>query len=35
MNRRSLISGAALAVLLPGTAIADDQHVIAQADSLK
>jgi Domain of unknown function (DUF4437) len=30
-----LISGAALAVLLPGTAIADDQHVIAQADSLK
>ena len=35
MNRCSLISGAALAVLLPGTAIADDQHVIVQVDSLK
>jgi quercetin dioxygenase-like cupin family protein len=35
MNRFSLIAGLAIAVLLPAAAIADDQHVIAQPDSLK
>src|ERR1700736_3334098 len=35
MNRFGLIAGLAIAVLLPAGAIADDQHVIAQPDSLK
>jgi hypothetical protein len=35
MNRFGSIAGVAIAVVLPGAAIADDQHVIAQADSLK
>jgi len=35
MNRFGLIAGLAIAVLLPAATIADDQHVIAQPDSLK
>ena len=35
MNRFGLIAGMAIAVLLPSAAIADDQHVIAQPESLK
>ena len=35
MNGFGLIAGLAIAVLLPAAAIADDQHVIAQPESLK
>ena len=35
MNRFGLIAGLAISGLLPATAIADDQHVIAQPESLK
>jgi hypothetical protein len=35
MNSFGLIVGLAIAVLLPGATMADDQHVIAQPDSLK
>jgi hypothetical protein len=35
MNRFGLIGGVAIAVLLSGAAIADDQHVVAQLDSLR
>jgi len=35
MNRFGLIAGLAIALLLPAAAIANDQHVIAQPDSLK